>query len=216
MQFKDWKDYCKKKAHFKVKEVKPNVFLLRFRSRKEMTSTLHRFQEFYESAKYRNKLFTLKEFFDYNCSQNEGKFKYHTYVDGINFPSSILKSFKFMPALTTKEKQVLSLFENKTCYIIAVVGNDKDTLRHEMCHAFYFLNKSYKHQVQKILKNSNLTIFKDFMKSIDYHKSVHLDEAHAFLCADFLMISKEVDLKPKFKTLSKRLQLNYKLHFNQA
>ena len=49
----------------RVREAAPGIFVIRFRSQYELASTFLRFQEHYESARFKNRVFTLEEFMDW-------------------------------------------------------------------------------------------------------------------------------------------------------
>lgn len=176
---------------FKVREFYPNIYHLEFENQQDLTSTLLRFQEHYESPKFRNKVFTIEQFVRWYRSEKK-RFTYFSDWTGFNFPAYVLKPFyegKF-PELTEREKVVLKRFsDKKDFYVIGTykskcARNDKSTKKHEIAHALFYLNQRYKTEVTKLLSGLNLKPAFKYLKSIGYHKDVLLDESHAYLLTD--------------------------------
>jgi hypothetical protein len=167
------------------------VHLLLFDTQKELTHTFLRFQEHYESPRFKGKIFTVKEFKKYYLiATNKKKFNYYTYWVGFNIPYYILWPFYygFFNPLTKQEHQLLDLFKNETdkFYIIATFKRNKhknETIKHELAHALFYTNKKYRNKVLQILKNYDLTQFKNKLISMNYNTSVINDEIHAY-CID--------------------------------
>ena len=162
------------------------IYLLIFPNQKDLASTFLRFQEHYESPKFRGKIFSLKEYKKWYVSQ-QGKFSYYTDWNGFNIPSRILKPFylgKFDP-LSNREKVLLDLFkkEKEDFYIIAILKKNNAVLNHEIAHGFYHTKSSYKKAVLLVLKKYNTTkLRKILIATSGYHKSVLDDEVHARAC----------------------------------
>lgn len=184
------------KVKFSVSEIIPNVFHLQFDSRKDLTSTLVRFEEFYESPEFRNKVFSMEEFFFwYKNSKKHKRFSYFTDWSGFNFPSYVFKPFwsnKFTN-FTKREQKVLKAFpENKNkFYIIGTYkSNNKKyqellVLKHELAHALFYTDKNYRRNVLKILKELKTTKpLEKYLASLGYHPGVFLDEIHAYYLTD--------------------------------
>ena len=180
-----------------------------------MSKTFVRFQEFFESPKFRGKVFTLKKFEKWykkqNKKENKGKFTYYKDFSGHNIPSSVLGRFyagDFNP-LSMRELWFLEQFKNVKgkFYVIGTYKEKKvaggDTLKHELAHSLFYLNRKYKKEVLEILDKTNLkSLLKKFKKSGEYDKSVYLDECHAYILADLKWMKKtwKVDLEPFKKT----------------
>ena len=104
---KKYQTLMNKTVHFKKKQLFRGLIHLEFNSQQDLTSSLLRFQEYYESPKYRNKPFLFNEFYEWYKKTRNGKFSYLTDWAGFNFPTSILKVFLNgdMGNLTTREKR---------------------------------------------------------------------------------------------------------------
>lgn len=197
--------------NFEKKEITKNLLLLLFENQFDVSSTFLRFQEYYESPKFRGKVFTLDDFKEWYSSFN-GDFTYYTDWNGFNIPSYVLKPFyegKFNP-LSENEKTILNLFENveSSFYVIAThkkVENLDDYLKHEIAHGLYYTDSQYKSTVLDILSEFNLVDFKNRLSNTGgYHEDVLLDEVHAHsidLDEDY------IDLIPK--DLHEKLLRNY-------
>ena len=185
------------KINIKKTEVLSNIFLLEFDNNIELGSTMLRFQEFYESPKFRGKFFTFEEYKGwYTGYDKKKKFTYYTDWTGFNIPSYVLKPFlkgSFDP-LSDNEKLLLNLFKNKNVddefYIIAVSKESEFLVDHEIAHALYYTNKNYKKDVDKILSNYDVEKIKDELRGTGgYCEEVLHDEVHAW------SLDKNIELK---------------------
>lgn len=176
---------------FKVKEILPKIFHLKFDSSRDLASTMLRFQEHYESPKFRNQVFSLDEFVAWYRTQ-KGKFSYYNDWSGFNVPSKILKPFydgKFQE-LTVREQKILKTFKNHSkFYLIATAknknkANNQSVIRHEIAHALFYLNPDYRKAAIKTLKGLNLKPIHKYLKKLGYHPEVFLDECHAYILTD--------------------------------
>lgn len=202
----------------KVKIYNDNIVHLMFSSQKELTMTMCRPQEYYEcnSTKLRGKVFTFEEFIDHYV-RDDGYFDYFNFWSGFNIPGYVLEEFfsRFTPTDREKElRKVTRKFKNKMYYVIAAISEDKRTIRHELVHAYYYLDPVYKQNVDVIIrhmrKNVRTSMTKE-LKSWGYASHVMNDEinayittsTHKYLTEDMdLSLSKE-DMKP-FTDLAKR------------
>jgi hypothetical protein len=172
----------------KKREVLPNIYLVEFPTSEEAAKTFMRFQEHYESPKFRNKIFTVEQYKKWYVSYTKRpKFSYYQDWSGFNIPSYVLLPFYSgaFKGLTKRERQFLDLFRNCTgqYYIIGIQKGNKRTLKHELMHRLYYTNTSYRSRVDEILKLGP-TAIKDvekYIKNLGYHNEVLRDEVHAYL-----------------------------------
>lgn len=193
MKLSELNSLQKKPVKFQMQEILPGVYHLNFSKRTDLTSTLLRFQEHYESPKFRNKIFTIPEFVRWYKTTRNGKFSYLTDWSGFNFPSTVVEKFwknKFSK-ITAREKQVLLNFspDQGKFYIIGTYGktnnkNYKLILKHELAHALYYLDESYRNQVQEVLAKVDAKPIHQYLKKLGYHKSVWMDETNAYILTD--------------------------------
>lgn len=209
------------KVRFKLKEIIPKVYHIEFSKQVDVTSSLLRFQEHYESPKFRGKIFSLDEYIAwYRTTRKKGRFTYFTDWSGYNFPSKVLKPFKdgrFGP-LSLREKAILESLDLKdNFYVIGTFksGKKKDDFmikKHEIAHALFYLDKNYRKSVLKVLETVDKKPIFKFLKNAGYHPGVFLDEAHAFLLVDSKELKEDgIKLAPYRKTIKDLEKL-----FNQA
>tara|TARA_Y100000310_G_scaffold303854_1_gene342526 strand:+ start:380 stop:817 length:438 start_codon:yes stop_codon:yes gene_type:complete len=104
-----------------LEEIAENVFYLHFTVQEDMGNTFLRFQEYYESPRFRGVVgFTLEEFIKWYIPNSEdgretGQFTYPSKWNAYNIPSSTLEPFyegQFDP-LSEKEQWFLDLFATR-------------------------------------------------------------------------------------------------------
>ena len=109
-------------------KVADGIYLLRFKTQYELTSTFLRVQEHYELPQFHGRIFTLEQYMDWYVAEN-GAFTYFQDWSGFNVPSTAFQPFyegKFDP-LTRKEKRLLGLFRNLQgrFYVIGIYDSGK-------------------------------------------------------------------------------------------
>ncbi len=169
-------------------EIVPNVIHLRFPTQNLLARTMLRFQEHYESPKYRGKAFTREEFAAwYKAQKPHGRFSYYKDWDGFNVPSRALRRFKkgdFDP-LDANEAALLRSLSARSgrFYVIATAAKDTsgEVLRHEVAHGLWYTRPAYRRKAKKILESLDLKPVFEMLRGLGYHKSVWLDEAHAWI-----------------------------------
>ena len=171
----------------KRQEVGKNIYLLKFGSQKELTSSFLRIQENYESPKFRNKIFTLAEFKKWNpASLGKTKFTYYSDWNGFNVPSYVIERFRegnFNP-LSSKEKAILEALDglDGEFYVIAIHGQKTTrTLRHEMIHGLFYTNPSYREKVENLILEYQVSELKHALRKMGYCSEVLVDEINAYL-----------------------------------
>ena len=203
-------------ARARVDEIAPGIYHVHFPTQHLLTSTFLRFQEHYESPKFRGKVFDHEEFMDWYAKTHgkEGHFTYLQDWRGFNIPSNVLKPFyegKFDP-LTRKEKALLDLFHGieGRFYVIGTFGKTKAsrrTLRHEIAHALYYIDPAFREQADRIVSGLRLDrLYRFFAKTGGYDKSVFPDEAQAYVGYNLDRLKKKgIDVRP-LREPSRQLQ----------
>lgn len=179
-----------------VKQIYKNLYLYIFPNQFELCSTFFRLQEFYESPirKIRGKYFTYENFINtyaYLKTKKDKKVKFTYFSDwnGFNVPGNIVANFeeKFNNNYTDKETKLLTELGNLThnnFYLIGVVKGQEETIKHEIAHGFYYLNKAYKKEMSVLIKQLSKRIQKQIKKkllSLGYCKQVVKDETQTYL-----------------------------------
>jgi hypothetical protein len=164
------------------RKIAPGIFVVRFRSQYGVASTFLRFQEHYESSRFRNRVFSLEEFMDWYADRF-GAFTYYEDWAGFNVPSTAFADFyagKFDPLLL-KEQRLLSLFrsEPQPFYVIGISKNVD--LKHELAHALFFTLPAYRAAVLAAMRRYDTSAIRKRLAAIGYHRAVLADEVHAYL-----------------------------------
>ena len=203
---------------FTVRQLQPGIFYLLFNDRIDLSKTMIRFQEHFESPQFKDQVFSRKEFEAWYRQKNNGKFDYYDFWgDGFNIPSHILETFYRgeFKNLTRSEKLILDQFKNRRhtkYYIIATAKNSETkTFDHEIAHALYYLNPKYREEVESVLREIDITPVEKFLKEFygDYHDSVLRDEAHAWLMHNSKDLQKDgFDISP-YIFVTEKLQRVY-------
>lgn len=204
----------------KLEKIIDQIYHVDFPSQYLLTSTFLRFQEAYESPKFKDKQFTLEEFADWYAKKH-GNFTYYKDWEGFNVPSCAFKPFydgKFDP-LSKKEQKLLETLKEikEEFYIIGTYGNDKQTLKHEIAHGLFAINPDYRNEVMEQLNQVPKTQIYSVMKKIgDYHPAVYYDEFHAYVLADLKVLKTYGVNVEKYRNLSGRLNRLFKKYFNNS
>jgi hypothetical protein len=195
----------------KYQEIFPALIHLHFKTQYEITSTMMRLQEFYESpyGTIRGQYFDLEEYMD-TYAENMENFTYTADWSGFNVPGNVVNMFftTFDEKLLRKEEHLKNILnealkkfniKGDNFYLIASYEDKeegKDVLKHEIGHGLYYLNKKYKEEMRKIILKIPEKIHKQLeggLKEQGYTDIVIPDEIQAYfstsdmlqLCEDF-------------------------------
>jgi hypothetical protein len=163
------------------------IYLLSFKTQYELAATFLRVQEHYESPRFSGRVFSLEQFMDWYAERN-GNFTYYQDWAGFNVPSRALRPFyqgKFDP-LSRKERGLLRLFKGlrEPFYVIGIHDHgEHGDLIHELAHALYFTDASYRRAVQAAMHGFDTTALASEIAQAGYAKHVIPDEVHAYLVA---------------------------------
>jgi len=213
----------------KVTEIIEGLYHLEFPNLYLMNATLIRFQEYYESPKFKGKAFDLEDFMDWYADR-EGKFDYFETIEGMNFPIQMMDDMgKTVDCpFERKEGLVWDYFENDSIYedgyIIATAKTSMMGAKaHEIAHGMYYLIPAYRREITKAMNRT--LIYKSAVKTLQkalspncYHRSMYKDECHAHLIDGiravdmdaFTGIGREV-----FKELSRGLRKIYRRYLEE-
>lgn len=167
--------------------VAEGIYLLRFETQYELTSTFLRVQEHYESPQFHGRIFTLEQYMDWYVAEN-GAFTYFKDWSGFNVPSTAFEPFyagKFDP-LTRKERRLLGMFRNLQgrFYVIGIYdGGKKGTLTHELAHALFFIDDDYRHAVREAMRGYDTSALEKKLLDTGYARHVVQDEVQAYIVA---------------------------------
>lgn len=194
------------------RKIAKGIYLLRFKTQYQLAASFLRIQEHYESPHFHGRIFSLEQFMDWYASRY-GNFTYYQDWTGFNVPSTALQPFyegKFDP-LSAKEKRLLSLFKDlkERFYVIGVCESDaKHSLAHELAHALYFTDESYRKAAQKAMHGYKMTKLAMQIADLGYAKHVIPDEIQAYLISPSGKLGATCALKP----LQQRLRALFRQH----
>lgn len=165
------------------------MIMLEFPTRKELSMTMGRAQEYYESGnpKLRNKLFTLEQFLD-AFTDDDGEVSYFNSWSGFNIPGHSLNMFFANFDLTSREEALRDLIAKNTpgnrFYVIAARKDDALTMEHEIAHAMFYLDEEYRKAAAKLVKQMDPVLRKKLeivFKEWGYAREVYVDELNAYM-----------------------------------
>ena len=201
----------------RVKIYNNNIVHLIFPNQKELTMTMCRLQEFYESdnVKLRSRIFTFEQFID-QYTHKDGCFDYFSFWGGFNIPGHVVEDFFDVFELTNRELEVRKAtkkYSRKPYYLIGTLIKDVETTKHELLHAYYYLDTVYKQQVDVLVRSMDKDLKKSItvaLKNIGYANHVIIDEINAYMASsthkylknDLDLDLTKADMKP-FVDLSK-------------
>jgi hypothetical protein len=148
-----------------VKQVQPQIFAVAIKDDYQRTMLFCRYVEFYASPydEIRNKFFTWEKYMEiYKDESGEDKFTYPRDWDGFGLPSNEIKK-----GISTFSKdkgpydEIMSdiySYCNETSdkpnwYLIGTDTYSSKTLDHEIAHALYTVNSTYKKNCDKLISN---------------------------------------------------------------
>ncbi len=181
---------------FQMKELYPGIYHLHFETRWQVAMHFLRFQEYYESPKFADKMFSIVEYMEWYQQNHDdpNKFSYPYDWAGFNVPSRVLdevfaadipdwnKYDGLMAALYTSMKT-----ENEVFYLIGTseeAGAIDDFIDHETAHGLWATNPEYQRTMLNLIKRirPKLRVSKSIAALVDagYHEKVGEDEIHAY------------------------------------
>ena len=93
------------------------------------------------------------------------------------------------------------------------------TFQHELCHAYYHINKKYKKEVDTITKEMDPKIYKKMCKNLTdmgYTEQVFNDEIQAYTCIDSDYFEFNFKIPgTKLEKLSKKYKIIYEKYINK-
>lgn len=193
-----------------LEKVSPQILHFKCSTRKELTFTFGRVQEFYESPfqHIRRKRATLFDFINAYTS-DDGKFSYFSDWSGFNFPDNVYRLWIKLHKsdLTPLEKifvqQLKDSVTTRKFYVIGTFGENV-ALDHEIAHAMYYLNSGYAARAISIIEDFlDPDVFDqmcDALEKMGYDSSVFTDEINAYLST-----STPAFLKKRFKLTVKQV-----------
>lgn len=178
-----------------VTEIEPRTYHLVFDNQRDLAQTLMRLQEYYEGPNdsIRGHYFTLEEFL-HQYTDAQGRFGYTTDWGGFNVPGHVVEAWRTLfserDGLTHKERQMMQVLDEARAgssdpwYMIATGQGDLRTIRHELAHARYYLNHSYREGCDALLAELHPRDRRHMGRRLirmGYTPAVESDEIQAYL-----------------------------------
>lgn len=196
---------------YTLKRLYPGMYLCSITDMYDLAMTFCRIQEFYESPikQIRGKKFTLIKLMSLYSKRNRGCFTYPEDWGGFNIPGPIIANLfkKGIEDFNVYDKIIEDIhnkingeIETDNHYYLIGSDDNKKTIEHEICHALYFLNKSYKKNADAILKKLIPSARKKatgVLLELGYDKSVIDDELQAYFSTEFLSLKNKTKLNKR-------------------
>jgi len=189
---------------FDLIEVRPNIFLMKFKNSYDLCMTFLRYQEFYENAnpKFRGKSFTILDFMDWYTKDKKGfVFTYTIDWAGFNIPGHIIMDVRKAGIKDPNQyDQVMKDVHSVCCaedfYLIGMFSGSP-VFEHEIAHGYFYTNQSYRREMKKLVSALPTDLKKQLYKvltSMGYAKSVHTDEIQAYFATGPSEAFKNIDI----------------------
>lgn len=189
-----------------------NSILISASSNEELSDSMMRFQEYYENPFWKGKIFTIGQFKTW-YSKKYGFDSYRFDWVGFNFPSSTLEPFKsgLFDPLTENEKTIVNYFKYRNDDFYVIGSNDKDVLKHELCHALYYHSKNYREEINQLFEKnkSKLNKASKYLIKIGYRKDVLFDELQAYILDKNYFEDLEIEIPSNIKEQVFNLRKKY-------
>lgn len=217
------------KIKYSLKNLYPGIYLCQIEDMYDLAMTFCRVQEYYESPikEIRGRKFTLIELMSRYAKRNNGSFSYPLDWGGFNVKGSTIEElfnlgiddFNMYDSIIKKIHDKIIKEVGSSHYYLMGADNTKSTIEHELCHAFYFLEKNYKKAVDNILKKLTTSAHKKIKQALldmGYCKDVIQDEIQAYLTIDHHTFKKRIKFtNSETKSLTQiitNLKKNYQMY----
>lgn len=194
-----------------VDQLEPDTYQLVFKNQRDLAQSMMRLQEYYEGAsdEIRGQYFTLEQFLHHFTDTN-GQFNYTHTWSGFNVPGAVVERwyrlFRERDGLTHKEQQLMATLiqarggAHENWYLIAATDGARQTIKHELAHARYYLKEDYRTKCDELtaqLPSKDRKMMRQMLIKMGYADEVIPDEIQAYLAT-----STRSDLDRWFKPFS--------------
>jgi len=190
-----------------IRRLTPKIFLVEFEDAYDMAMTCLRCQEYYESDNldFYRKSFDILDYIEWYAKQHGNKFSYPDDFIGYNFPlntywnlmrddeSKFIISNKYDRELHSIYRGIVEMLEcgslADSCYLIACLKGDAESMKHEIAHGLYCTDKEYRCDMDELLRGQSGESWNGLMDFLDekkYHETVFMDEAQAYIASQNL------------------------------
>ena len=224
------------KIKYKLNKIQDRIYHCVINDTYDLAMTFCRVQEFYESPfkQIRGKNFKILDFMKlYSQKRGECFFGYPIDWCGFNIPGPIIEDCYFGKIIEDSNyydnvieeihfKVISDIGEehNQTCpkyYLIATEAEDEDTLKHEICHALYYVHDEYKKKANSIVKKLSRECYDKLtlaLTELGYTKKVFKDELQAYITTGISALEYKVKLTKQDKKNINDLKIELLQNFN--
>jgi len=181
---------------FEVVKPVENCLLFLFNKQKDLALSFCRVQEYYESDNpyLKDSFFTFDDFLC-EMMDEKGNINYFNYWNGFNIPGDVYEKWidvnSYDPMSTHESTLCIEIHHAKInkerFYIIGALKKDKNTIKHEIAHALFYLNPEYEREMMQVTEYFHENFNREHgklakqLKKIGYGDNVIWDEFQAYL-----------------------------------
>ena len=184
----------------KLNKLNDKIFLFTADTRKELTLSFFRVQEYYESPLkgLKSQKFNVFDFL-LESMDDDGTLNYFSYWSGFNVPGKIVNEWHNKQDIEHQTPYETKMFNqldeagidySEPYYIIGALTGDTDVIKHEIAHALYETNTEYREKMLSITQelfnshNDQYILIKTRLLDMGYNEEVVEDEIHAYLSSE--------------------------------
>lgn len=172
---------------YSISKLQNNIVEVRFKDSFTLCYCTYLFSHYYEDPNFKGKIFTRQELDSFYLSTKGNENWWKKQWAGSNLPDYIFKPFieGAFKELNAFELDLIELVKSlKEPYYVIMTSDDSLNARdHEIAHALWYTNNSYKTEVLAVLdeyKEEYNKVSAAILNS-GYDSSVILDECHAYM-----------------------------------
>ena len=176
----------------KIFKIDKQIYCLPIKNRDLRCRLFLRYQEYYESPKFKDKTFTIKQYINwYKKQKGLHYFSYSNDWEGFNLTSqSIEQCFDKINDHNVYDSIFYLIFnlikkqEKDHFYIIGSDNLNSVVFKHELSHSLFSLNASYQKDMLNLIQKMDAkkqTNMRNWLINKGYHESVILDEIQAYM-----------------------------------
>jgi hypothetical protein len=180
---------------FKIREVKPHIFVAVVPDAYERGMLFWRAQEFYESPsrKFRGSSFSVWDYARWYSKKYEGSFSYPADFVGYNVPlEKAFSCYEVNSMETPYDEEMVGILdslrsERSEGYLIGTESLDGSIFEHEMAHALYYTDEEYRNEMDSITRSLSDHARRSLSENLVrlwYWKGVVRDEIQAYMTTE--------------------------------
>jgi hypothetical protein len=213
---------------YSLYECFPGAFLVSCDNAFDLAMLFLRAEEFYENPQFKDKTFSILDFISwYSKEIGDNSFSYPIDFVGFNIPSEIIeKCYEKHSSAGYDENEydrellkIISIIKKKMngerFYLLGMRENDLETMKHEVAHAFYYLNDDYRDEMKDLTFNLPSNIKEKFCSELlaqTYDASVHYDEMQAYLATG---LSEEFEYNNLYNKFEPQFQEAFNKYYSE-